>query len=59
MQGAGGLEGGAGVGDHLGDDLLYGLLALLVCRTDFQGRRIIAFPELEFETATESPADAV
>ena len=34
-------------------------MALIVCRTDFQGRRIIAFPELEFETATDSPADAV
>ena len=32
-------------------------MALIVCRTDFQGRRIIAFPELEFETATEAAAD--
>ena len=33
-------------------------MGLIVSRTDFQGRRIIAFPELEFETATEA-GDAV
>jgi hypothetical protein len=34
-------------------------LGLIVLRTDFQGRRIIAFPELAFETAAESPAEAI
>ncbi len=34
-------------------------LGLIVCRTDFQARRIIAFPELEFETAADSAADVV
>jgi hypothetical protein len=34
-------------------------LGLIVLRTDFQGRRIIAFPELAFETAADSPAEAL
>ena len=34
-------------------------LGLIVCRTDFSGCRIIAFPELEFETAADTPAEAV
>ena len=34
-------------------------LGLIVSRTDYQGRRIIAFPELEFETSADTPAEAV
>ena len=49
MQGAGGLEGGAGVGDHLGDDLFNRLLALLLAhlrrrRGDEGGRGRVVDP---------------